>query len=90
MKMVIKYSEFRNDLLNLYCKVNKSSLENLYIKFAQDYDQSFFTWLRKNNSVANNLNNPSVYGALLTLLFLIITPSLRKRKIFFSTPPRPL
>jgi len=70
MKTVIKYSELRSDLLNLYCKVNKPSLENLYVKFAQDFDQSFFTWLRKNNAVANSLNNPSVYGALLTLLFL--------------------
>jgi len=70
MKKGIWYGEIINDLLNLYCKTGSSPIEDIYIKFAQNYSQNFSKWLSHNKSLKNDLSNPSVYSALETLEFL--------------------
>ena len=67
MKQGIKYSEFQDDLLRLYCKTKHSAIEDIYLKFSQNLNQNLLRWIRTNNSIKDSLRNPSVYSALETL-----------------------
>lgn len=70
MNIDVKYSDLSKDLLKLYCSVRHSSIEDSYIKLSQDYASGIDLWLRKNKKIKNELSNPNVYDALLTLVFL--------------------
>jgi len=62
--------KFSNDLRDLYVKTKDRSVEDLFIKVAQTYNQNLQKWLSSEttiNLVKPQLRNPEVYDALLTL-----------------------
>jgi len=67
MKNHLGYTNFSNDILDLYCKTGCSSIESLYIKFSQNYTQNISKWLLQNKRIRNDLENPAVYDALRAL-----------------------
>jgi len=70
MKNGVTYGSIGNDLLKLYCKIQDTSLEDIYIKYAQDYTRSVLKFIRTHSDLKNEINNPVVYEALETLDFL--------------------
>ncbi len=70
MKINIQYSEIQDDLLKLYCQTKHSSIEDIFLKFSQDYQHNISRWIQLNKGVKQHLRNPSVYSALEALDFL--------------------
>jgi hypothetical protein len=94
MEKGIKYSDISEDLLRLYGKVRHAAIEDMFIKVSQTHGVNVSKWITTHSNIKNYLNNPSVYGALETLVYLTSkvgdTPSLSNMITALTPSPKHL